>query len=1123
MAFYGTCGNIGLKNPMLPMFRSFCAFGSEVHKAVSTGGEMKRKCVVSNDCPPWPKFDCGEQKGLLVEAGDAPAPRLGRAQLRAISGKLVKEQLEKVARDDPCNYRWQGREMWQGKQRWPDPFVPAKYTTELILCIAIGTPCLAAAQQLPMTGLFAEVFASPSPLYSPAPRGRKPWKLLDVNLIIIGSGPLVEQLLRRRVDAGGRACLLWTSVPPRPPPKWAGACHDEPDFDEETFTWQPPLPGHGPEGPEIQRVRRCFGSASYGFIRAGPDVIGLADGEQYELLMEGQTCVGVRVLADDVLSWQLSGAVLLVGPWESTGDTQPPAQERGEAWVLSVNVGVEQEEAKPMMYIDGGGPAVICLSAAYFLVSALLTHSLVNAYEPTLQPKNIDWWCLIPRTMTWSAHVWSHYLSRGLLGFPQTYRTAMMSAVAGFAVWTAWELLFLLQISRNEWRVQYFVMSGIGFQLSEVTEVVLSFWLQRSLKVLPHLGGRAQDVKSQAFFAAFLFSLHMLLLFSQFIIITVYVYVDRTSTVAAGLFLSLSTSGSELLATSWTETFYTKLVWPRAGDQPAVVWGDQNSIATVLLAWAHSMAEGSRLVCLLCAAARSTSWYWGWFANVALMIFCNLSVRHGYHVSALVRVLPWAARSLKPCCFALILRQARFMCGYYRFLAIGTYALWRVFWLGAEPLFNTQTLVLFITVLVAEVVEDTVVLRRWLPLDVWRDQLKHCYWALHPFHPRQAVAMLMFLQQRFQILLGPRIDFAKFWGARESTPVMNYPSTLAAVRQFFAVLLEMSDIPNPARFQIAVDGGGLQMGVEVVASAADGEGFNTTITIVMFVILSFNIDIVRRTSSRSMSTSLHSSKWNELRQRTALPPKTGNKMDVVSAVNLVDNTPLVINRLGITAVVCVKECEALKPNEAHGVDHRTKRPCERLLAAPGEQVLSQLGASWRDLRQCLDGGCRCRYDDHDDLEFRLRQTGPMPFGDSLSFACRGQGGPHAKSRDVARDLLGDGSGLFDVAEGHDDGQIGLRFDVLHALFEFREKWIAQRWFRYEPYQRLVHPLDLRFDGLPLAPNQFTSARGDIRTLSQKKPNIYVIEEFLSSEECDLLAHLGRSRPGLAEESLTRHL
>ncbi|CAE7843568.1 P4H7, partial [Symbiodinium microadriaticum] len=86
-----------------------------------------------------------------------------------------------------------------------------------------------------------------------------------------------------------------------------------------------------------------------------------------------------------------------------------------------------------------------------------------------------------------------------------------------------------------------------------------------------------------------------------------------------------------------------------------------------------------------------------------------------------------------------------------------------------------------------------------------------------------------------------------------------------------------------------------------------------------------------------------------------------------------------------------------------------------------------------------------------------------------------------------------------------------------------EKWIAQRWFRYEPYQRLVHPLDLRFDGLPLAPNQFTSARGDIRTLSQKKPNIYVIEEFLSSEECDLLAHLGRSRPGLAEESLTRHL
>ncbi|CAJ1371738.1 unnamed protein product [Effrenium voratum] len=67
-----------------------------------------------------------------------------------------------------------------------------------------------------------------------------------------------------------------------------------------------------------------------------------------------------------------------------------------------------------------------------------------------------------------------------------------------------------------------------------------------------------------------------------------------------------------------------------------------------------------------------------------------------------------------------------------------------------------------------------------------------------------------------------------------------------------------------------------------------------------------------------------------------------------------------------------------------------------------------------------------------------------------------------------------------------------------------EKWIAQRWFRYQPYQRLIHPLDARFDGLPLVP---TGGSRELRVLSQKAPSVYLIEDFLGEEEVQLLLSL----------------
>ena len=135
-----------------------------------------------------------------------------------------------------------------------------------------------------------------------------PCRLLDVNLIIVGSDSRAELVLQRRLDAGGRACLLWTQLPPQTVPK-EGALweHDQVHFNQEVFTWKPPPRPGSTRSSEATRLRRRFGSTNYGYMRSGPDVVELDEGECYEIVVEGQECVGLRVLRDGAPSWHLSG------------------------------------------------------------------------------------------------------------------------------------------------------------------------------------------------------------------------------------------------------------------------------------------------------------------------------------------------------------------------------------------------------------------------------------------------------------------------------------------------------------------------------------------------------------------------------------------------------------------------------------------------------------------------------------------------------------------------------------------------------------------------------------------------------------------------------------------------
>lgn len=86
--------------------------------------------------------------------------------------------------------------------------------------------------------------------------------------------------------------------------------------------------------------------------------------------------------------------------------------------------------------------------------------------------------------------------------------------------------------------------------------------------------------------------------------------------------------------------------------------------------------------------------------------------------------------------------------------------------------------------------------------------------------------------------------------------------------------------------------------------------------------------------------------------------------------------------------------------------------------------------------------------------------------------------------------------------------------ALHAACPAYEgaKWIAQRWFRMVPYQRVTFDPDHRFDGVPMplaAPVDLPVAGWDgrIRPLWKKNPRIYLLEDFLSQAEVDRLLSL----------------
>lgn len=94
-----------------------------------------------------------------------------------------------------------------------------------------------------------------------------------------------------------------------------------------------------------------------------------------------------------------------------------------------------------------------------------------------------------------------------------------------------------------------------------------------------------------------------------------------------------------------------------------------------------------------------------------------------------------------------------------------------------------------------------------------------------------------------------------------------------------------------------------------------------------------------------------------------------------------------------------------------------------------------------------------------------------------------------------------------------DGNIDSRARHIGCPVTEGVKWIAQRWFRFEPYNRVNYALgagwDGRFDGA--RPEGATAAQRHLRTLSGIQPQAFLEEGFLTGEEAAQLEALAVER------------
>eukprot|EP00928_Gymnodinium_smaydae_P005806 TRINITY_DN11998_c0_g1_i1.p1 TRINITY_DN11998_c0_g1~~TRINITY_DN11998_c0_g1_i1.p1 ORF type:complete len:561 (-),score=36.96 TRINITY_DN11998_c0_g1_i1:283-1965(-) len=484
-------------------------------------------------------------------------------------------------------------------------------------------------------------------------------RLQDVNLIVVGRGPLAEELIRKRRASGGRVCWLFTTERPcgaekiqdldeqeklggsTVSPKQKSTPAKE-DFDGDSellfsvgrFIWNPcslavnvPSAKDAATEKTLRKLRRTFGCSELSWRTTGPTIIPLGDDQCYSVLTvsDGHAC-GIRVLRmeSQEIVWELSGTVIFAGvAMHSSLSCLPVRAVATSADVKSLCVDCLNEEAKPYATVD---PKHVGIWALIMFAQFLIFFLVMSNYESEISSGYVPWWRATYSLfhgaiggLTATPFLFGPCLTGRIVSSRAAVVCLVVCAITHFAA-------PLVPLTNTGTRVSIYLAECLGFGVYFPISLVLQFRYPKPLSDPPRLNA-ARICRHIAWFFTVAWGC-----FGNWMVFyavgLLYVYVSMEYESIASIALPALVGCIELVSVAGLSGIYNRLVYkPRVLVRSAKgsMVGDQKLRFIVPICLTHAYAECARILCVFAVTVKNPQNPWA--LSLASSLLWNVGAR----------------------------------------------------------------------------------------------------------------------------------------------------------------------------------------------------------------------------------------------------------------------------------------------------------------------------------------------------------------------------------------------------------------------------------------------------------------------------------------------------------------
>eukprot|EP00928_Gymnodinium_smaydae_P005810 TRINITY_DN11998_c1_g1_i1.p1 TRINITY_DN11998_c1_g1~~TRINITY_DN11998_c1_g1_i1.p1 ORF type:complete len:700 (+),score=49.39 TRINITY_DN11998_c1_g1_i1:109-2208(+) len=595
-------------------------------------------------------------------------------------------------------------------------------------------------------------------------------RLQDVNLIVVGRGPLAEELVTKRRASGGRVCWLLTDEKPigaevilddgEEKDGWRSASFADEEVGKEEllmsidhFMWNPcglAVSSASKKNEvlvnEAKHLRQRFSYSELSWRTTGPYIMPLFDSECYSLLtVSGGRACGIRVLHREIpeIVWELPGAVVFAGVvCPSFANCLPICPVKTFADVQDMDLDCLSEEAKPYAIVD---PKHVAIWSLIMFAQFVIFFVFMSIFETEKSSGHFPWW-----RATYSLF---HGAIGGLTATPYLFGPCLtgreITGKAAFVCLVTCACTHfaapLVPLNGSGTRVSIYLAECLGFGVYFPISLYFQFKYPKVLvDPLPFNARRVCRHMAWFFTVAWGCFGNWMVFYAVGLL---YVYISKTNESIASICLPAVVGLIELGTVAGTSFVYNHLVYrPRVLTRSVKgsVVGDQKLRLIVPICLTHAYAECARILCVFAVTVKNP--HNPWILSLVSSLLWNVGARlYGSTFLASVLFPRRYCWIFAPDAGTVLHNEARLCFGYLRYVVLAVLAVSSILMNGFAvwPLFNASATFLVGVAFCAELLEDFIVLSisHWASTRSWRATLAPFYSEQDPLSPLQVMSV----------------------------------------------------------------------------------------------------------------------------------------------------------------------------------------------------------------------------------------------------------------------------------------------------------------------------------------------------------------------------------------------